>query len=170
MRDEAIFLNGVWENVLQDILKLQKYLPEHIMYLQPYSSDRIVHLAEDPPSADDPVRLLMSITNDLPHVRYMCEIVGWNDKRALSGEKLRWLNRVIYSFQWTESGVFMTTDSGSECRNLLYVRRMIQLATPFSVGELVKTTDDIPMATTRASVGGWTYVKNPNDTWLAGYL
>lgn len=170
MRSEAIFLNGVWEDVLQDILKLQTYLPEHIMYLQPYSTVRIVHLAEDPPSVDDPVRLLMSVTNDLPHVHYMCEIVGWDDKYTLGGEKRRWLNRIIYSFQWTEDGVFSEAEIGTKCRNLLYVRRMIQLSTPFSVGELIKTTDDTPVATTRASVGGWTYVNNPSDTWLADYL
>jgi len=170
MRGEALFINGVWANVMEDILLVQKHLPEQILYVQPYSGDRIVHLAENSPSVDDPVRLLMSVTDNLAHVHYICEIVGWDDKRTLAGPKLRWLNRIIYSFQWTESGVFKTTEGGIKCANLLYVRRMKKLSSPLSISLLTKTVNDEPLATTRASPGGWAYVRNPSEDWLAKYL
>ena len=34
---EALFINGVYEGVLKEILQIQAELPEHIMYLQPDS-------------------------------------------------------------------------------------------------------------------------------------
>jgi len=171
MRDEALFLNGVWESVLQDILAIQAHLPEQIMYLQPYSGGRIVHLAEDPPTVDDPVRLLMSVTDDLPTVRYVCEIVGWDDKRQLRGKKLTLLNRIIYAFQWTEEGVYgYGYDEEHPCVNLLYVRRMKKLTKPFSVGELIVTSSGEPHSTDRSTAGGWSYVVNPGDAWLDEYM
>lgn len=171
MRNEAIFLNGVWEIVLRDILEIQQYLPEHIMYLQPYKSDRMVLLAENPPTVDHPVRLLMSLTNDLPNVHYVAEIVGWDDKRMLTGGKLRWLNRLIYSFQWTEDGVYAHAgDPKKPCVNLLYVRRLKKLACPFLVDQLINVKDGQPLSTGRTQAGGWVYVQNPDDVWLATYL
>jgi len=171
MRDEALFLNGVYEDVLQDILTIQTHLPEQILYLQPYSGERIVHLAENPPSADDSVRLLMSVTDDLAKVRYIGEIVGWDDKRKLGGPKLMWLNRIIYAFQWTEEGVYMHAhDDKRPCVNLLYVRRLKKLSRPFSVDQLINTSTDEPLSTGRTTSGRWVYVVNPTDSWLASWL
>ena len=83
--------------VHKEILEIQKYLPEQILYLQPYSSNRVVELAERPPSTEEPVRLFISTTEDLPTVRYVCEIVGWEDKRTLAGWKLNAINRVMFA-------------------------------------------------------------------------
>jgi hypothetical protein len=33
----ALFMNGVFESVLEEILQIQSVLPEQIMFLQPYS-------------------------------------------------------------------------------------------------------------------------------------
>lgn len=169
MRDEALFINGVWEDVLQDILAIQTHLPEQILYLQPYSGSRIVHLAENPPTVDDPVRLFASVTDDLARVHYVGEIVGWDDKRKLEGPKLTLLNRIIYAFQWTEDGVYMEA-GGAECVNLLYVRRLRKLSRPFSVAELTLTSTGRPHSPDRASAGGWSYVVNPGAAWLEPYL
>jgi hypothetical protein len=170
LRSEALFLNGVWDDVLLDILKVQEYLPEQVLYLQPYSSDRIVHLAENPPSVDDPVRLLMSITDDLARVHYIAEIVGWDDKRTLEGPKLTLLNRIIYAFQWTEDGVYQYGhDKQRPCVNLLYVRRLRKLSKPFSVGELTLTSTGQPHSTDRSTAGGWSYVINPDGAWLQAF-
>jgi len=169
MRDEALFINGIWEDVLQDILAIQTHLPEQILYLQPYSGSRIVHLAENPPTINDPVRLFASVTDDLARVHYVGEIVGWDDKRKLADQKRRLLNRIVYSFQWTEDGVYMET-GGVECVNLLYVRRLRRLSKPFSVAELTLTSTGHPHSTARSTAGGWSYVVNPGDVWLEAYL
>lgn len=171
MRSEAIFLNGVYEGVLRDILEIQQHLPEHIMYLQPYKGKRIVLLAENLPSTDDPVHLLMSVTDDLPNVSYVAEIVGWDDKRELSEPKLTLLNRLIYAFQWTEGGVYRYARNPKKpCVNLLHIRRLRKLKRTFSVAELLNVNDGQPLSTGRTQAGGWVYVQNPGDTWLADYL
>jgi len=171
MRDEALFLNGVYDSVLQEILEIQRYLPEQILYLQPYRDERIVHLAENPPSVDSPVRLFVSITDDLPMVHYVGEIVGWDDKRKLSEPKLKALNRVIKHLQKGEESVYeYIEDPQKLCVNLLHVRRLRQLPQPFSVGKLTNVKDGQPLSTNRTQSGGWVYVKNPGEVWLADYL
>lgn len=169
MRDEAFFLNGVWEDVLKDILTFQEHLPEQILYLQPHSSRRMASFVDNSPSIDDPVRLLMSVTDDLATVHYVCEIVGWEDKRKIPHPKRRLLNRIVYTFQWTEDGIYMESN-GKECVNLLYVRRMQRLSKPFSVTELTVTSTGEPHSPDRATAGGWSYVVNPGDAWLEPYL
>jgi hypothetical protein len=47
---EGIFINGVYRGVLSDIHNVQTLVPEQILYLQPYSGERIVKLSENPPS------------------------------------------------------------------------------------------------------------------------
>jgi hypothetical protein len=171
MRDIALFLNGVYDNVLQDILKVQEHLPEQILYLQPYSGGRIKYLAENPPSVEDPVRLLTSITDDLPTVHYFAEIVGWDDKRELGRAKREALVRIISPLQPTESGVYGETEAGDwDCVNLLYVRRLRKLAKPFSVGLLTSVNTGQPVSTGRTRAGGWVYVRDPGEAWLAGRL
>lgn len=171
MREVALFLNGVFDNVLQDILKVQTHLPEQILYLQPYSGGRILNLAEDPPSVEVPVRLFVSITDDLPTVHYVGEIVGWEDKRELGEAKLEALRRVIGPLQPTEHGVYGKTDSGDwDCVNLLYVRRLRKLSKLFSVAELTNARSGGPLSTNRSQAGGWVYVVNPEEAWLAEYL
>ncbi len=93
MRHEALFINGVYRNVLEEILQIQEQLAEHIMYLQPYSGSVIKHLQDNPPSPDEPMLLLLSLTDDLPTVHFAAEIVGWEDKRQLSSAKRDVLNR-----------------------------------------------------------------------------
>jgi hypothetical protein len=170
MRDEAIFLNGVYEGVLEDIFKVQSHLPEQILYLQPYSGSRIGRLAANRPSVDDPVRLLCSITTHLSSVHYVGEIVGWDNKRQIDWPRLRVLNRIIYVFQPTEDGVYMTAGPDAiECVNLLSVRRLRRLSAPFSVDQLIKISDGKPMSTARTTSGGWAYVENPSEAWLQAY-
>ena len=41
MRDEAIFLNGVYESVLQRIFEIQSVLPETSCFYQPYKGAAI---------------------------------------------------------------------------------------------------------------------------------
>lgn len=69
MKQEALFINGVYAEPLREILSIQIELPEQILFLQPYSSNAISRLRDEPPTIDDPMQLFISITTDLL-VRY----------------------------------------------------------------------------------------------------
>ncbi|MFH1235804.1 MAG: hypothetical protein V1685_02595 [Parcubacteria group bacterium] len=160
VKDEALFINGVFEDVLQEILRIQKELPEHIMYLQPYSSDPIVHLRDDPPTDEAPVLLYLSITTDLSTVHYTAEIVGWDDKREIPQAKRDALNRVIGTLQPNETGLYDASRvEGKPSVNLLHIRRLRRVDPPFSVSCLIKTIDGKPVSPGRTTAGGWAYVK-----------
>ncbi|MBN1139199.1 MAG: hypothetical protein JXM73_21655 [Anaerolineae bacterium] len=169
MREYALFLNGVYDNVLQEILRVQAYLPDQILFLQPYKWARIVRLAEDPPTTEDPVRLFVSTTVDLATVHYVGEVVGWDDKGQLEGARLDAINRVIGSLQPDEEAVYMQ-ERGTRCTNLLHVRRLKQLSQPFSVAELINDSKNEPLSTARTTSGGWQYVRNRDESWLAAYV
>jgi hypothetical protein len=112
---------------------------------------------------EDPFRLLLSVTTDLPTVRYAAEIVRWEDKRDLLGplQQMRkaTLNRIIASLQPNEGGLYDLARGEDESLNLLHVWRLRALKTPFRVGRLVKTSDGEPVSETRTSAGGWSYVR-----------
>jgi hypothetical protein len=160
MRTEAVFINGVYEAVLKEILGIQAALPEHILFLQPYSGDPIVHLRDDPPRVEDPVRLFLSVTTDLPTVRYEAEIVGWDDKRHLPKERSHAISRLIWCLQPGEGGLYDASRvEGSPSVNLLHIRRLLELQKPFSVSRLIKTVDGQPVSAGRTTSGGWIYVR-----------
>jgi hypothetical protein len=163
MKAEALFLNGVYESVLGEILQVQGTLPEQIMFLQPYRNEAIAKLRDDPPAVEDPMRLLMSVTSDLPTVQYVAEIVGWDDKRHLGEQKRAVLNRLIWTLQPNEGGLYdAARGQGGESVNLLHVRRVRKLATPFSVARLVNASDGEFVSDRRTTAGGWVYVKTDN--------
>lgn len=159
MGSDVLFLNGVYEAVLKEILKVQQVLPEQIMFLQPYKNEAIAQLRDNPPSVDAPMRLLMSLTTDLPTIHYMAEIVGWDDKRTLSGDRQRVLNRLVYTLQPDEGGLYDASGAVTgESVNLIHVRRARRIRTPFSVSQLVNVTDGQRLSDKRTTSGGWVYV------------
>jgi soluble P-type ATPase len=158
MATRALFINGIYEIVLTDILEIQSALPEHVMYLQPYAGKLIRQLHDNPPTADAPVELYMSTTDRLGEVQYAAEIIAIDEKESIVEARRLVLDRVIRVLQPTEAGVFASVD-GRESVNLLHVRRMRKLAEPIPVTSLVKTSDDSPIAGARATAGGWSYVK-----------
>jgi hypothetical protein len=169
MKGEALFLNGVYESVLEEILEVQGELPEQIMFLQPHSGHRIVRLREDPPTVDDPMRLLISRTTDLPTVRYTAEIVGWDDKGLLaSTRRQQVINRLIWTLQPDEGGLYnLSSTADGESVNLLHIRRLRKLATPFSVSCLIKTEGG-PLSDKRKTSGGWAYIQTAGLSDLLG--
>jgi len=158
MKTESLFINGVYESVLEEILLVQHHLPEQIMFLQPYSSDPITHLRDNCPSVDDPMHLFLSITTDLPTVHYSAEIVGWDDKREISESKSNVLHRLIWTLQPNEGGLYNASLVGKPSANLLHIRRLKKLASTFSVTRLIKTSDNKPVSPERTTAGGWSYV------------
>lgn len=168
LRQEAMFINGVYRGVIEEILLVQGQLPEHIMFLQPHSSERIVRLADDPPSVYDPVRLFLSTTDELPTVSYMAEIVGWDNKTELLETKATVVSRLIWTLQPREGGLYhVGAVDKPQSTNLLHVWRMREIRKPFSVAEFILTSTGKPHSPDRSTAGGWSYVRHPNADWLA---
>jgi 5-methylcytosine-specific restriction endonuclease McrA len=157
MQNKALFLNGVYENVLKQIVASQPTHPGEVFFLQPYKSHRIKVFAESPPSPKEPVRVYISTTNDLKHVHYVAEIVHWEDKRTIPPDRLRLLNKRIRKLQPKEKEIYRTA-AGRECTNLLSIRNLRRLAKPFSVAHLTKTADGQRLSSNRSRSGGWSYV------------
>jgi len=170
MRSQALFINGVFEGVLDEILEIQSQLPEQIMFLQPFAGKPMVELRNDPPTVDSPMTLFLSVTSDLATVSHAAEIVGWDDKRELSVEKRNVLNRLLYCLQPGEGGLYdaARTDEGKSV-NLLHIRRLSKLPSPFGVERLLKTSDGKPVSPNRSTSGGWSYVRlgdGAAEPWL----
>ena len=160
MRDEALFLNGVYESVLKEILLVQKHMPEQVMFLQPYKGRAIVHLRDNRPTLKEPMELYISTTENLSLIKYEAQIVGWDDKKKLRQTKRRRvINRLIWTLQPEEGGLYDKSANGSV--NLLHIRRLKVLPKGFSVGRLTKTIDGTSVLP-RTTSGGWTYVEAGN--------
>ena len=153
----ALFLNGVYESVLVEILRIQELLPEQILYIQPYSRSRIAGLRTEPPSVEDPVQLLISTTKDLGWVTYTTEIVGWRNKRNIPIRTKRMIDCIIKTLQPREEGLYERA-RGVECVNLLFVRRLKKLKEPLQVEELRLTRHGRSPKGRRSTAGNWWYI------------
>lgn len=105
MRPEALFINGVFDEVLRDIEAVQEAVPEQVLYLQPYSGDKIARLYQWAPSCVSPVTAYFSTSKDLGTVSYTAEIVGIRNKSELSATERDVISKVIGQFQPTEDGL-----------------------------------------------------------------
>ena len=153
-------MNGVFESVLEEILKVQSVLPEQILFLQPYSSFAMSKLRDDPPSIASPMRLFISTTTDLANVHYQAEIVCWEDKRIMPDARKDIINPLIAALQPGDKGLYNAAKSGTgESVNLLHIRWLQKLDTSFTVAQLEKVRDGEPLSTARTQGGEWSYVK-----------
>jgi 5-methylcytosine-specific restriction enzyme A len=159
MRSEALFINGVFDNVLEEILKIQAVLPEQILFLQPHSSRPIARIQASPPSVDDPMRLFISTSTDLGKVHYVAEIVGWDDKRKLKSSKRLVVETVLNTFQPGEGGLYDLSPVAGVSLNLLHIRRLEKLKKPFGVDRLTKVVGGELLSPNRSMSGGWSYVR-----------
>ena len=75
--EKALFINGVYDDVLGEIIESQKNNPGKVFYLQPYSSSAIKLLRTESPTPDSAIPLYISTTNQLNQICYTAEIVGW---------------------------------------------------------------------------------------------
>jgi 5-methylcytosine-specific restriction protein A len=160
MTSEALFINGVFDSVLQEILQTQSELPEQILFLQPYSSRPMRKLRDRPPTTESPMWLFLSLSTDLAIIHYTAKIVGWDDKRTLSERKRCTVNRIIKALQPNEGGLYDASPTGDgKSVNLLHIRQLRRFEPPFPVGCLIKTSDGEPLSSGRTTAGGWAYVK-----------
>ena len=160
----AIYLNGVFESVLDEIIDAQTSLQGLTCYLQPYSSSAIVKLKKTLPTQLTPILLYISTSKKLDFISYQAKIVGWQDKRAIDSKSLMTLNEHIRKCQPKETDIYMETYSGKQCVNLISVIEMTKLITPIHVSTLKKISDSTPLRV-RSTAGGWSYVK-PLPKWV----
>lgn len=158
LKPTALFINGVYESVLEEILQTQSVLPEQIMFLQPYSSRAMKTLREDPPTIESPMHLFVSITTDLAKIHYQAEVVGWENKSKMTDPKKQVINRLIATLQPGEVKLYNASGTG-ESVNLLYIRRLKKESNPFSVEQLRKLSDGETLSTGKTQAGGWSYVE-----------
>lgn len=158
MKNDALFINGVFQGVLDEILELQEALPDQILFLQPYSKKTMRVLKADPPSVEDPMQVLVSTTEDLGNILFAGQIVRWCDKRQLDEKARRAISRVIWTLQPGEGGLYDHA-RGIECVNLLLVRRLRRIQKPVRVQALSLRSKGRTIAGKRSTAGGWAYVE-----------
>jgi hypothetical protein len=154
----SLYINGVYEDVLEEIRKAQASEPGLICYLQPYASDTIVRLAKSPPTVSDPVTLYISLTSSLPFVSYRTEIIGWENKFEIDPAHLARLNDHIKKYQPGETEIYMTGGNNKPSINLISIRNMERLETPIHVSSFIKLSNNQPLKP-RTTSGGWSYIK-----------
>jgi len=161
----ALFINGAFEETLAEIVRTQRANPGKKCYLQPYSSDRIVLLANLLPTPSTPVTLYLSLTSSLNLVSYRARIVGWHDKREIVEDQaaLALLNQHVKEFQPSEVDIYSTV-KGKPCVNLITVVDVESLKSPFSISCLIKTANGKPLKE-RTRAGKWSPVRE-QFSWL----
>lgn len=162
---KAIFLNGVFESVLEEILTATSNDPDLICYLQPYKSSEIKLLKEETPSENNSTKLYISTTSNLNLISYCADIVFWEDKREIADSRLLELKNHIQQYQPNEGSIYIDRgDKDKPCINLISIRNLIRLENPFSVEKLIKISDKTPCKK-RTQAGGWSYVEEL-PSWL----
>lgn len=163
---KSLFLNGVYETTLDEIVKAQTKHPGTICYLQPYKGEKMRLLAEEAPSTERPIEFYASLTDSLGQVHYRGSIVGWTDKRELTNdpERLQQLDAHISKFQPSEGKIHLTAADGKPYVNLLAVKDVSRLATAVPVSCFIKIADGKPLKK-RTRAGGWSPVLQQLD-WV----
>lgn len=159
----ALYINGIFNGVLTEILKAQDERGGGNSYLQPYKGQVISMLRELNPSPSAPIRLYLSTTDNLSLVSYTGEIVGWEDKRNLAEWRRNEILQHLSEFQIGEVNLFKAVGKvGERAVNLIAIRSL-QLIRPFPTNLLRKVSDGLPLKK-RTRAGGWSQVfEDPMD-------
>lgn len=161
--DQALFINGVFEDVLQEIADAQKNDDELVCVLQPYAGRIIKFLESNDFTKNPSIPFYISTTTNLKQVCYIADIVGWENKRNLVNDfkKLKQLNEQIDKNQPIQEEVYFYSDKEKtkECVNLIEVKKLRKLVIPFQVGNLIKVSDGTPYKP-RTQPGGWSPVND----------
>ena len=157
----ALFINGVYRGVLEEILTEMAKKPERSFlveilsvlikerertyFLQVFGGTPIVELRQDPPSMTLPLPLYMSTTDDLKSVSYKAQIVGWEDKRQLSEARRREVTDALDLYQQKERGLYNLADDEGQRVNLISIRGLERIAEPFSIDKLIEKSGGKPL-------------------------
>ena len=159
MPEVALFMNGIYHEVLEEILEAQGKVPDGTFYLQPWTGTAIGMLRKDIPSPEAPVTFYASVTGDLNKVAYTAQVVGWEDKTRMTERRRQEVTEALEKHQPKEGRLYDASKTpGKPSINLIHIRRLFQYDPPFSTGRLVKVNDSMTLATNRSRGGHWAYV------------
>lgn len=159
----ALFINGIFSDVLSEILENQKGRGVREHFLQPYKGHVIAFLKEQRPNPKTPVRLYLSTTENLSQICYTAEVVGWEDKRELSERRRKEVAALLEQNQPGESDYFVSFDkTPNKAVNLVTIRSLQPLDTLYSTSILRKVSDGLPLKK-RSRAGGWSKVYDIGD-------
>lgn len=159
----ALFINGIYDAVLAEILAAQQLRSGGVSYLQPYKRQVIVMLRHGEPSPKKPIRLYISTTANLSNVCYTAEIIGWEDKRELSARRRKEINEHLRKLQAGETNLFEGSEEvGETAVNLITIQNLKKLDSLYATSLLKKTSDDLPLKK-RTRSGGWSEVYDLGD-------
>lgn len=159
----ALFINGVYESVLEEILTSQERRKGGFFYLQPYSPSKIRMLEKASLSPNSPVKLYISTTNKLNNIGYTADIISWENKQKLTPEKIERLNKAIQEWQPSEKEIyFVENKSGKKSVNLIKIQNLQRLDNLLSTQVLVKKSDGTPLKR-RTRAGGWSEVEEVKE-------
>ncbi|WP_157202734.1 hypothetical protein [Calidithermus chliarophilus] len=157
----ALFINGIYEGVLGEILKAQSEIEGKVFFLQPYRGNVIRMLKSWAPSTTHPIRLYISTSDNLSNICYTAEIIGWEDKRYLSNERRKEVLAHLQNYQRGECNLFEGIEEvGKKAINLISIRNLRKLDTPRPTSLLRKKSDGQPLKE-RTRAGGWSEVYDP---------
>ena len=154
--EKALYINGVYEGVFDEILKSQESNPGKIFYLQPYSGSSIKQLKNEPPDQASPLPLYISTTAQLNQICYAADIIGWEDKNDIPEERFEKLNEHIKLFQPNENEIYLDANE-KKCVNLISIINLKKLTNQFSTSILIKESNGEALKP-RSRSGGWSYV------------
>ena len=159
----ALFLNGVYESVIEDIIASQDARGGGDHYLQPYKGAIIQMLKKAPPSEDAPVALYVSTTKNLKNICFTAEIIDWKDKRELSREGKDQVLEHLMIYQPGEKPLFAAEEEvGEKAVNLLTLRNVRRCTSLLPTNILRKRSDGQALKP-RTRAGGWSEVFDVGD-------
>ncbi len=159
----ALFINGIYDTVLVEILAAQEVRGGGISYLQPYKGAVIKSLQAGAPSPRNPIRLYASTTANLSNICYTAEIIGWEDKRELSVLRRNEIKEHLRELQPGDLNLFDRVEEvGETAVNLVTIQNLKKLDSLFATSVLKKTSDDLPLKK-RSRSGGWSEVYDLGD-------
>ena len=151
----SLFLNGIYKDVLEEIIKSSNQNQNEVFYLQPKQKKRIKRLWATNPTKSKPLLLLLSISKDLNKIWYTASIVGWKNKNELVASEKDEINKLIKKNQPNEGGLLP-----GDSVNLIEISGLKELSEKFSVTSLIKIRDNIALKK-RTQPGHWCYVRFP---------
>ncbi len=151
IKERVYFANGVHKNVLEEILFNQKINPDKVFYLQPYAFEIANELRDFSSEKGYSWQLYASTTEDLNHIHYVGEIVGWENKQKLLPARLEFLNEHIKNFQPKETDIY---ENGI---NLISIKNLRKLSQPIHVSQCYKISNGTQLKQ-RTQAGRWSYL------------
>jgi 5-methylcytosine-specific restriction endonuclease McrA len=155
---KSLFINGIFESVLLEILDAQIGLGGGEFFIHPHSGRMIVMLRANQPTPEKPIKLYLSTTKQLSQICYVAEIIRYEDKRILSDTRRAEVQKHLEEFQPGEVSFFVGEEEGGDkAVNLITIRDLRKLETSYSTSLLRKVSDELPLKK-RTRAGSWSEV------------